>query len=80
MEPHHRPARRAPLLPTRAQGGGVLGVAFSPNGKLLATADGDGTARLWNPITGQPAGRASSQPEPRAAASSGWRSAPMASC
>ena len=31
-------------------------VAFSPNGKLLATADyADGTVRLWNMSTGRPA-------------------------
>ena len=35
--------------------GGVSAVAFSPNGKLLASADSDGTVRLWNPVTGQAA-------------------------
>jgi WD40 repeat protein len=45
----------ASIRATSAQTG-VLGVAFSPNGELLASADNDGTVRMWNPVTGQPAG------------------------
>jgi WD40 repeat protein len=32
---------------------GVSAVAFSANGKLLASSDSNGTVQLWNPATGQ---------------------------
>ena len=44
------------VLPGDPASFGVLQVAFSPNGKLLAAAYGDGYVRLWNPVTGQPVG------------------------
>jgi len=36
--------------------GEVNGVAFSPDGKLLATTDTDGPVRLWDVASGQPRG------------------------
>ena len=35
----------------------LVAMAFSKNGKILATADGGGSARLWNAATRQPIGQ-----------------------
>ena len=44
------PSRLARTLTGHTRG--VLGVAFSPDGRLLATASRDETARVWDPATG----------------------------
>jgi WD40 repeat protein len=44
--------------------GPVDGVAFSPDGRLLATAGRDGRALLWNPATGEQWRTLTCQPGP----------------
>ena len=41
---------------------GAPAVAFSPNGKLLASGDSNGRVRLWNPAAGRLAGAATPPP------------------
>ena len=81
VESGHRAAHRHPSARAAAPeyGGSVNALTFSPDGKLLATADSDGTVRLWNPATRQPVGTPlHAAPDPTAWTR--WRSARTASC
>jgi WD40 repeat protein len=46
----------APLQTGNGPNGGVNGIAFSPDGTRLASADGDGIVRQWDPATLRPVG------------------------
>jgi hypothetical protein len=50
--------------PLIAHTNAVNGVAFSPDGQLMATASTDGTAQLWDVATGQPNGQPLTRPIP----------------
>ena len=68
------------ILPGDPANFGVNGVAFSPDGKLLAAAYGDGTCGCGTRPPGRPSALPSRPLPARRAACPAWRSARTASC
>ncbi|MFD0265659.1 PQQ-binding-like beta-propeller repeat protein [Streptomyces sp. NPDC127106] len=57
-----RERRAVRLPPVQVSGRGLVRVAFSPHGRVLATTSADGTLRLWDPATRAHLGPSAAEP------------------